>query len=93
MGLWATDREGVSKGLIYTITRKYDKSVVTDQLPDGLDVYYWVGIDLRAGKLVWERLAGTGWRFDGYWAGSVIGPNGTACVGQYGGLLAIRDTR
>jgi hypothetical protein len=77
-------------GLIYTITRKYDKSVV-NMLPDGLDVYYWAAIDFRTGKLMWERQAGNGWRYDGYWAGSAIGPTGTAYVGQYGGLLAIRD--
>lgn len=78
-------------GLVYTITRKYDTKVSAQ--PPGLDVYYWAAIDFRTGKVVWERQAGTGSLYDGYYPGLAIGPTGTAYVGQYGGMIAIRDTR
>lgn len=83
-------------GLIYAVTRTYDKN--------GLDVYYWTAIDYRTGKTVWRRMAGgvdaqgkeiqgTGWRYDSWVPGLFLGPNGTAYVGDNGGIMAIRDTR
>ena len=78
-------------GLIYTITRKYDTS--PPYAAPGLDVWYWSAVDFRTGAVVWERRAGTGPKFDSWYPGLAIGPNGTAYSGQYGGLIAIRDTR
>jgi hypothetical protein len=37
-------------------------------------------------------MMGTGWNFDGFSA-VYLGPNGTVYIGQYGGLIAIRDTQ
>ena len=73
-------------GLIYVVARKQD-----DQT--GVDVYYWTALDFRTGKTVWQKMAGTGVAFDGYWQTSAIGPTGTAYLPVYGGLIAIRDTR
>lgn len=75
-------------GLIYVVTRKYD--TVGYESP-GLSVFYLSAIDFRTGEVVWERLMGTGWNFDGFSA-LYLGPNGTAYIPQYGGLIAIRDT-
>ena len=79
-------------GLYYTLSRKLDASIKDELHPDGLDEYYWTALDWRTGKVVWEKWAGTGTWYDGWYPGVGIGPNGTMYVGEYGGLLAIRDT-
>jgi hypothetical protein len=79
-------------GLYYTLSRKMDKKLKDKAHPYGLDEYYWTALDWRTGKVVWEKWAGTGTWYDGWYPGLGIGPNGTMYVGEYGGLLAIRDT-
>jgi hypothetical protein len=78
-------------GLIYTQDRKYDAE-------NDLYAVYWVALDFRTGKAVWEKLAGTFGSsdpptFDNFWSGIGIGPNGAMYGGQYGGITMIRDTR
>jgi len=85
-----THKLSTKTGLIYAIGRKWDTQV---GYPDtnGLDVYYLTAIDFRTGNVVWERLLGTGFNYDGF-ENVLIGPTGTAYISQYGGLIAIRDT-
>ena len=78
-------------GLIYTQERKYDEE-------KDLYAVYWVALDFRTGEVVWEKLAGTfdrlgPARFDNFWAGIGIGPNGAMYSGQYSGVTMIRDMR
>jgi hypothetical protein len=75
--------------LIYNQDRKYDATN---------DVYavYWVALDFRSGKVVWEQLAGTFDPsgppvFDNFWAPIGIGPNGAIYAANYGGVTMIRD--
>jgi len=82
-------RLSTRNGLIYTQDRKYDATN---------DVYavYWVALDFRTGKAVWEKLAGTfdpsgPARFDNFWAPIGIGPNGAIYGANYGGVTMIRD--
>jgi hypothetical protein len=71
-----------------------DKSKIDEQHPYGLDVYYWTALDFRTGKVVWQKMAGTGVLFDSFYpAGGDIGPNGVLYYGAYGGLVTLRDTR
>ena len=77
--------------LIYGVTRKYDTEAPGYE-PPGLDVYYFSAIDFRTGKVVWERQLGTGFDYDSFTL-VLIGPDGTAYSGQYGGLVAVRDTK
>ncbi len=73
-------------GLIYTYSRKYD-----DQYK--VWAYYWTALDFRTGKIVWEKLAGTGHeKFESHWPALYVGPDETLYVGLFGGLAAIRDT-
>ena len=51
-----------STGLVYTITRRYDASAPNPS--PGLDAWYWTAVDFRTGEVVWERLAGTGPKFN-----------------------------
>ena len=80
-------------GLIYTVARKMDTGKVAAQHPHGLDVYYWTALDFRTGEMVWQNMAGSGWRFDGWYLGLWIEPTGTLYVGGYGGLMEVRDSR
>jgi hypothetical protein len=74
-------------GLIYTYARKYD-----DQ--NKIWVYYWTALDFRTGKIVWQKMAGTGHeKFDTFWPALYVGPNETLYVGVLGGLAALRDSR
>ncbi len=79
-------------GLIYTVARKMDMSKVDAQHPYGLDVYYWTALDFRTGEVVWQKMVGTGYRFDGWYLGLAIGPTGNLYVGGYGGLMMMKDT-
>jgi hypothetical protein len=81
-------------GLLYAVARVMDKSKVDEKHPDGLDVYYWTALDFRTGKVVWQKMAGTGVLFDSFYpSGGDIAPNGAFYFGAYGGLMMLRDTR
>jgi hypothetical protein len=70
-------------GLIYTYTRDAD--------PNGSESYYWTAIDFRSGKTVWQQYAGSGISYNNNYAGLALGPDGTAYLGTFGGLLSLRD--
>jgi hypothetical protein len=71
-------------GLIYTINNKYNPETK-------VGAYYWVALDFRTGEVVWEKLAGTGDRFDNWWAPIGVGPNGALYASVYGGIISMRD--
>lgn len=70
-------------GLIYTYTR--DPAPATDQ------PYFWTAIDARTGKTAWKVYSGSGLGFNNNYAGIALGPDGTAYLGVFGGLVALRD--
>jgi hypothetical protein len=72
-------------GLVYTYTKDPDPVNTT------ADAWFWTALDFATGNTVWKQLAGTGSNFNNHYAGIVIGRNGTAYLGAYGGLLAVRD--
>jgi hypothetical protein len=73
-------------GLIYTQDRKYDAE-------NNVNAYYFVALDFRTGEVVWEKLMGTGDKFDNWWLPVAIGPNGALYGMVYGGITMMRDTR
>jgi len=79
-------------GLIFLVSRKSDMTRQDAQHPYGLDVWYWTTIDFRTGQTVWEKMAGTGPGFDGYWPLGFLGPNGAFYESGYMGIFALRDT-
>ncbi|MFJ3904830.1 hypothetical protein [Streptomyces sp. NPDC090025] len=58
----------------------------------GIDAWYLTAVDFRTGKRVWQRLTGTGTAYDNNWAPITLGPDGTAYVGVFNGIVAVRDT-
>ena len=71
-------------GLIYTY--------IAPEHGDGPQAWYWAAISAKTGKEAWRKLAGTGLAFNNNYAGLSIGPDGTAYVGTFGGLLSLRDS-
>ncbi|WP_406864567.1 hypothetical protein ABZO31_30615 [Streptomyces sp. HUAS MG47] len=57
----------------------------------GIDAWYLTAVDFRTGKRVWKRLTGTGLLYDNNWAPITLGPDGTAYIGVFNGLVAVRD--
>jgi hypothetical protein len=70
-------------GLIYTYTR--DPAPAIDQ------PYFWTAIDARTGRTAWKAYAGSGLGFNNNYAGLALGPDGTAYLGVFGGIVALRD--
>jgi hypothetical protein len=71
----------LANGLVYAYTK-------TNQLTDP---WYWTAIDFRTGAVVWRSLAGSGVGFNNNYAGTTLGPSGTAYLGTLGGIVAMRD--
>ncbi|NGN64932.1 hypothetical protein G5C51_13620 [Streptomyces sp. A7024] len=74
-----------ANGLLYLYTKRPSRL--------GADAWYLTAIDFRTGETRWRRLTGTGLLYDNNWAPVTIGPNGTAYVGVFNGLVAVRDRR
>ena len=74
-------------GLIYLYARKYDEQ-------NQVWAFYWTALDFQTGKVVWQKLAGTGHKkFETFWPALYVGQNETLYVGLFGGLAAMRDTK
>ncbi|WP_055700915.1 hypothetical protein [Streptomyces silaceus] len=73
-----------ANGLLYFYTKEPNSL--------GIDAWYLTAVDFRTGGTKWKRLAGTGLAYDNNWAPVTLGPDGTAYVGVFNGLVAVRDT-
>ncbi|MFB7426521.1 hypothetical protein [Streptomyces hydrogenans] len=58
----------------------------------GIDAWYLTAVDFRTGGRVFSRFTGTGLAYDNNWAPITLGPDGTAYVGVFNGIVAVRDT-
>ncbi|WP_261951187.1 hypothetical protein [Streptomyces nigrescens] len=73
-----------ANGLLYHYTKDPNRL--------GIDAWYLTAIDFRTGTTRWKQLTGTGPLYDNNWAPITLGPDGTAYVGVFNGLVAVRDT-
>ncbi|QIB42142.1 hypothetical protein [Streptomyces aureoverticillatus] len=72
-----------ANGLLYFYTKEPNRL--------GIDAWYLTAVDFRTGEPRWKRLTGTGVAYDNNWAPVTLGPDGTAYVGVFNGLVAVRD--
>jgi hypothetical protein len=72
-------------GLLCTVATKHDDE-------NDLYAYYWTALGFRTGRVVWQKLAGTGMDYDGFYPGLAIGPDQVLYVGGYGGMKALKAT-
>ena len=70
-------------GLVYTYTKP--------KRSDSVDAWYLTALRFRTGKVVYSRLAGTGFGYNNNYAPVTLTPDGTAFVGVLGGLVVLRD--
>jgi hypothetical protein len=70
-------------GLIYTQDRKWDAQ-------NNVNAYYFVALDFRTGEVVWEKLMGTGDKFDSTMP-LIIGPTEALYVPVQGGISMLKD--
>ncbi|WP_282797720.1 hypothetical protein [Streptomyces sp. CC224B] len=73
-----------ANGLLYLYTKEPNAL--------GVDAWYLTAVDFHTGLTRFKRLAGTGLAYDNNWAPVTLGPDGTAYVGVFNGLVAVRDT-
>jgi hypothetical protein len=57
----------------------------------GVDEWRLTIVDWRTGRTVAEVATGRGTPYDNAWAPITLGPNGSAYISCFGGLLAVRD--
>ncbi|NJD59032.1 MAG: hypothetical protein C3F13_17150 [Anaerolineales bacterium] len=72
-------------GLIYTQDRKFDAE-------NNVYVYYFVAIDFQTGEMVWEKMMGTGDKFDSIGMSISIGPNKALYGSPQAGIVMLKDT-
>lgn len=75
-------------GLVYVYTR-----VQNEEIPKNTVAWYFTAIDFETGETVYKVLTGTGRNWNNSYGPITIGPNGTAYVGVFNGLVSISDCR
>lgn len=73
-------------GLVYLYTR-----VKNSDIPDRTVAWYFTAIDYETGETVYKVLTGTGKNWNNSYGPITIGPNGTAYVGVFNGLISVSD--
>lgn len=71
----------LANGLLYTYTKDESTS----------DAWWFTAVDVRTGRMVYQRLTGTGQGYNNNYAPVTLGPDGAAYVGALGGPIRIAD--
>lgn len=75
-------------GLVYLYTR-----VQNDDIPKKTVAWYLTAVDFETGETVYKIFTGTGRNWNNSYGPITIGPNGTAYVGVFNGLISISDSK
>lgn len=73
-------------GLVYLYTREMNKDI-----PSKAVAWYLTAIDYETGETVYKIFTGCGRNWNNSYGPITIGPNGTAYVGVFNGLVSIAD--
>lgn len=73
-------------GLVYLYTREYNKKI-----PSFAVAWYFTAIDFRTGETVFKVHTGNGINWNNSYGPITIGPNGTAYVGVFNGIVSVKD--
>lgn len=73
-------------GLVYVYVREQNEDI-----PEKTVAWYFTAIDFETGKTVYKVLTGTGRNWNNSYGPITIGPNGSAYVGVFNGLVSITD--
>lgn len=73
-------------GLVYLYTR-----VMNDDIPKNAVAWYFTAVDFETGKTVYKVFTGCGRNWNNSYGPITIGPNGSAYVGVFNGLIRVAD--
>lgn len=73
-------------GLVYLYTREFGNGV-----PGMAVAWYFTAIDFRTGETVFKVHTGNGIKWNNSYGPISIGPDGTAYVGVFNGILSVKD--
>ena len=74
-------------GLVYLYTREYGNGI-----PDSAVAWYFTAVDFETGETVYKVFTGCGKNWNNSYGPITIGPNGSAYVGVFNGLISITDS-
>ena len=74
-------------GLVYLYTRETGKGI-----PKNAVAWYLTAVDFETGKTVYKAFTGCGRNWNNSYGPISIGPNGTAYVGVFNGLVSVSDS-
>lgn len=74
-------------GILYLYTR-----VINDDIPEKAVAWYFTAVDFRTGETLYKVFTGCGKNWNNSYGPITIGPNGTAYVGVFNGLISISDS-
>lgn len=73
-------------GLVYLYTREYNSGI-----PSLAVAWYFTAIDFRTGETVFKVHTGNGIKWNNSYGPITIGPDGTAYVGVFNGIISVKD--
>ena len=73
-------------GLVYVYIREQNEDI-----PEKTVAWYFTAIDFETGETVYKIFTGTGRNWNNSYGPITIGPNGTAYVGVFNGLVSVKD--
>ena len=74
-------------GLVYLYTRE-----MNDDIPKNAVAWYLTAVDFETGETVYKVFTGTGKNWNNSYGPITIGPNGSAYVGVFNGLICVSDS-
>jgi hypothetical protein len=77
-------KASLATGLLYVYTKPANALLI--------DAWYLTAIDIRTGRTVFSKLAGTGPEYNNHYAAIYLGPDGSAYIATLTGMVRIRDT-
>jgi hypothetical protein len=77
-------KASLATGLLYVYTKPANALLI--------DAWYFTAIDIRSGRTVFSKLAGTGPEFNNHYAAIYLGPDATAYIATLTGMVRVRDS-
>lgn len=74
-------------GLVYLYTRE-----INDDIPKNAVAWYLTAVDFETGETVYKVFTGTGKNWNNSYGPITIGPNASAYVGVFNGLISVSDS-
>ena len=78
---------------MYGKARKRLQQLQNEEIPKNTVAWYFTALDFETGETVYRIFTGTGRNWNNSYGPITIGPNGSAYVGVFNGLVSITDKK